>query len=437
MARSRITAMRVAAVAMAAGLVLTACGSGGSAPEAASSGPVTIEFWGWAPGYDKAVAAFNASHKDIKVKYNTIASGGKGGYAKMQAAVKAGNGPCLGQVGDESIPSFVTDGTLMDITEKASPQQDKFYPVAWSGVQVGGKVYGIPMDSSPIGMFYRTDLFKKYGIKPAKTWDEYAKQAATVHAADPHKYLATYTGNDVSWLIALAQQAGAKWFDTVGDSWKVDFNDSATAKVAAYWQHLLDGKLALSENGYEPTWFNHLQDGTIASYIGPVWFAPILKDNAATSSGKWAVAPVPSWDAANPAGGNMGGSATSVLTGCKHPEQAVAAATWISTEAAGLDPIVKAAGILPAAKSGVNSPMLVEGLPFYGGQQVYKVFGAEMPTIPSTWTWGPMNSQMNSNILDQLGKVQSGGPSILDALTSAEAKMHADMKAKGLSVATG
>ncbi|MFI1092609.1 hypothetical protein [Streptomyces sp. NPDC020917] len=41
--------------------------------------------------------------------------------------------------------------------------------MAWNGVQVGGKVYGIPMDSSPIGMSYRTDLFKTFGIQQAKT----------------------------------------------------------------------------------------------------------------------------------------------------------------------------------------------------------------------------------------------------------------------------
>ena len=90
---------RAAAVALALTGLLSACGGSGSgSKDSSSAGPVTLPFWGWANGQEAVVKAFNASHKDIQIKYDTVASGGKGGYAKMQAAVKAGNGPCLGQV---------------------------------------------------------------------------------------------------------------------------------------------------------------------------------------------------------------------------------------------------------------------------------------------------------------------------------------------------
>ncbi|MET9618165.1 sugar ABC transporter substrate-binding protein, partial [Kitasatospora indigofera] len=55
-------AFRTVTLAMAiASLAGTAaCGSGGASDQA--SGPVRIEFWGWAPGYEKSVELFNASH---------------------------------------------------------------------------------------------------------------------------------------------------------------------------------------------------------------------------------------------------------------------------------------------------------------------------------------------------------------------------------------
>ncbi len=36
-----------------------------------------------APGYEDAVNAFNAGHPDIKVTYQTVQPGAKGGYQKM------------------------------------------------------------------------------------------------------------------------------------------------------------------------------------------------------------------------------------------------------------------------------------------------------------------------------------------------------------------
>ncbi len=81
--RSAGVAAGVATILMAA-----ACGSGGGAATggdrpATSAGPVTVEWWGWAPGYDKVAEAWNASHPGIQVKYTQIEPGAKGGYQKM------------------------------------------------------------------------------------------------------------------------------------------------------------------------------------------------------------------------------------------------------------------------------------------------------------------------------------------------------------------
>ncbi|MFE3238414.1 ABC transporter substrate-binding protein, partial [Kitasatospora indigofera] len=61
------------AMAITSLAAVAACGSGGSAGSAdKAAGPVTIEFWGWAPGYEKSVELFNASHPGIKVTYSKI-----------------------------------------------------------------------------------------------------------------------------------------------------------------------------------------------------------------------------------------------------------------------------------------------------------------------------------------------------------------------------
>ena len=38
-------------------------------------------------------------------------------------------------------------------------------------------------------MFYRSDLFKKYGIAIPKTWADYAADAKKLHGAHPNVFL--------------------------------------------------------------------------------------------------------------------------------------------------------------------------------------------------------------------------------------------------------
>ncbi|WP_162795835.1 hypothetical protein [Nonomuraea lactucae] len=60
------------------------------APRRQAAAPVTIEWWGWAPGYDKVAEAWNAAQPNITVKFTQTESGAKGGYQKMLGAVMAG-----------------------------------------------------------------------------------------------------------------------------------------------------------------------------------------------------------------------------------------------------------------------------------------------------------------------------------------------------------
>ncbi|RSN19363.1 ABC transporter substrate-binding protein, partial [Amycolatopsis sp. WAC 01416] len=115
--------------AAVAGLALTgllsACGGSGDDASSGSSGTVTLPFWGWANGQEAVVKAFNASHKDVKLKYTKITD-----QLTMQKqltnAVKAGNAPCLVQNTAEYVTTWVSQGVLADITQYVEPSKDKF-----------------------------------------------------------------------------------------------------------------------------------------------------------------------------------------------------------------------------------------------------------------------------------------------------------------------
>lgn len=447
---SRITKVTVAGLAALSLGGLAACSSSGGTTSAADTAggstgsttgssrpagqPVSIDFWGWAPGYENSVKLFNASQHKIHVNYSKISPGSKGGYTKILNAVKAGNAPCLAQVGFETLPTFAVAGAVQDISSQTGSIKTDFPDWTWNQVEIGGKAFGIPVDIAPMAMFYRKDLFAKYGITaPPKTWAQYRADAVKIHKANPKAYIG-YFGNDAYNFAGLAWQAGAKWFGTANNSWQVHIDDPATKKVAAFWQGMLDDHLLDPVPSFDTALYKGMGNGTILSDVNAVWDAPLIASSVKETSGKWAVAPMPVWNASAPAYGNDGGSPNAVLKGCKNVGAAVQFATWFSTNKASVTNLIKKTGIYPAATAAQSNPALTQGDPFYGGQKIFDVFKAAVPKIDPKFVWGPVMTKTSTALGDGLGKAGTGGTTLSAVLASSQSQTVSEMKAQGLTV---
>jgi multiple sugar transport system substrate-binding protein len=431
--------LRAAGAVLAATTLVTlgACSSSSGKPSSQSPGSgnakVTVDFWGAAVGYDKSVALWNKSHPNIQIKYSQIPAGSAGGYAKMQNAVKAGNGPCLGQIGYDTMTTFIANGALEDVSKYADASKSEFVPWAWNMSAVGSQVFGIPVDIGPEMLFYRSDLFKKYGISPPATWDQFASDAQKLHAADSQAYLTT-SPQDAYDMGALTWQAGGTWFGTANNQWHVAIDSPATQKIAQYWQRLLSNHAVTSQPLLSTAWVKDLQGGHVLSLVGAVWLAPLIASNLPGLSGKWAVAPMPQWTAGANAAGNRGGSATAILKGCKYPQQATEFATWLSTNSASVTNLIKNTGIYPAAKSGQDLPAANQSSQYFGGQNIYQIAKTAAGNISTNWVWGPTMTQVQADFQDQLKKAGAGQGTIPQAVTTLQASTVAAMKNQGLDV---
>ena len=429
MKKSAAIRLAGAAGAIAHGIMGLAGCSGGSGTSSASA---AVTFWGWAPGYADAVKAFNASHKDVKVTYQEVQPGSKGGYQKMLNAVTAGNAPCLAQVGYETLPSFAAQGALEDVASTAKADEKDFQPAAWKSVTIGDAVYGAPVDTGPMGLFYNKQLFDSLGLSAPTTWAEYKADAEKIHASDPTKFISSpYLDYDYA---GLAWQTGAAWFGVDGDAWKVSLASDANLKIADYWQGLVSEGLISSAPMYAQAWYTGLGNGSIATVVGAVWQAGVIKGGAADGSGKWAVAPMPQWSAGDDQVGNAGGSATAVLKGCSDTKAAWEFAHWLSTDKTTFDTLVKKAGLYPAATGLADLPALTEGDAYFGGQKIFDVFAKAAPKVNPDWTWGPVMTKTAADLDDGLGKAWSGQGTIADALKTAQDKTIAELKKQGLKV---
>ena len=166
--------------------------------------------------------------------------------------------------------------------------------------------------------YYRADMFTQSASRCPTTWDEYAETARALHAADPTKYLGTFSANDPGWFAGLAQQAGAKWWAIDGDAWRSASTTSRTQKVADYWGGLVAEGAIDNQPMYTPEWNAGAQqrhaDRLARRRLGPGRARRATPPTPRASGGRAAAAV----DARASANGNWGGSSTAVTTQSKH-----------------------------------------------------------------------------------------------------------------------
>ncbi|MBA2948019.1 ABC transporter substrate-binding protein [Streptomyces himalayensis] len=433
--------------AAVAGLALTgllsACGgseSGDSDAEPKSAGPVTLDFWGWANGQEAVVKAFNASHKDVQLKYTKVTD-----QLTMQKqltnAVKAGNAPCLLQNTGEYVTSWVSQGALADITQYVESSKDKFNPGSWAVGQVQGKIYGVPTASAPAFTIYRTDIFKKYDLEPPKTWDDFIAAGKVLKKHDIK--ITNYAGEDPSTLEVLAMQAGAHWYSVDGDSWVVNFQDEGSLKAAKVIQEIIDNDLnsKLSFADYTAVQRNYDNAGTVTRQIS-TWQMSGMVQNFTKSFGEWALAPWPTYKGEapkTPAATNQSGNLTLVTEKCKNKEQAAEAALWMSTDPGAVKTMASpetGSGVMPAlADTSEYVPQAIpEKLLGKNYEPAQKVVTDSMNTITDDWTFGPNWTAMFTEMQDEWAKVVSKKQKVTDLLAHMQEWTVNDLKQRGISV---
>ena len=446
--RSRFT---LAGLATASALLAAACGSGGSSQSAgapnttagssgtgsAGSGPaVNLTFWSWVPNISAAVNLWNQSHPDIHVHLDETPGGGAGTYAKMFSALKAANAPDLGQVEYSVLPNFEHVGGLTDIASYVNSYKSDFLPWTWNQVTLGSAVYAVPQDIGPMGLYYRADLFQKYGLTVPTTWAAFLADAQKLHAADPGAYIASFSPADTGWFAGLEWQAGVDWFTTSGNSWVVNLAGSRSDQVANLWQQLISQHLVKVEPDFTSGWNKDFADGTLLTWPGAVWGETGFPTNAAATAGDWRVAPLPNWGP-TPSDGNYGGSTTVVFKDSKHPRQAAEFAAWLNTNPQSVNALLTKGGLYPADIQGQKEPADNSPVAFYGNQNIWKVFIQGAAQVNTNFRWGPIMSTTFTQLGDAFAKATAGSGTLSSALSATQSQTLSTMKQQGFSVKAG
>ena len=167
-----------AIAALGLGVVLTAaaCSSGGSSSNgggASSTNPVSMTFWTNAtpgPGLtfmQNAVKSFDAAHPGVTIKMQAIQNENYDG--KLQTALASNTTPDIFfQRGGGKMLAMVNANKVAPLTLTAADQAN-VSAAALAGETLNGKIYAIPLDQQPEGIYYSKTLFQQAGITATPT----------------------------------------------------------------------------------------------------------------------------------------------------------------------------------------------------------------------------------------------------------------------------
>jgi N,N'-diacetylchitobiose transport system substrate-binding protein len=310
----------VAAVLVGAALaVVASTASGGTT--ATNSITVWLQVDAQAPNWEPIVKAANAAfQKDhpgvaVNVQYQTWGNH----LQKFDAALAGGNAPDVIEMGNTEMTKYMAAGAFQDLSsERASiPNSSSWLEGLAASGRYGGKLYGVPYYAGSRVVTYRTDLFKKAGIKVPTSLAEFTAAARKLgqQSGDQKGFSPIYiAGTD--WYVAMSFVAdyGGKIATQVSGKWKGTLaSPKAIAGLTAYKNFFQAvSRASKTTDETRPNPYDVYAQGQAGSMIGPGWFSCCVGDKY---KGLTAQFVMPSKNKGEPMPGFLGGSDLAVPIG--------------------------------------------------------------------------------------------------------------------------
>jgi lactose/L-arabinose transport system substrate-binding protein len=365
-------------------------------------GLVEINVWGWGI-YPEAWPAilddFNEKYPNIKVNIEMIGWGDM--VPKLMAAMTSGQGgPDLATIElGSDVLSFAKRGGLKDLTEYMSPVIDQYTESSTAGAYYNNKLYAVPSDIGPYGMFYRTDIFKEAGIDPEsiKTWSDFIKAGKKITRdtngdGEIDQFMLTWPKehyNIGNWYFGpMLEQIGGNIFDDNGNVVldKLDLN----YKVVETMKEITNANIGLNMNPFTAEWNVAIKSDKIATILAGSWFMGNLPGIAPEEAGKWRLAPAPAFTPGIE--GMMGRTGFVMPKNAKHPEAAIKFAKFVTSE--GMKTLAVKSGLIPAYKPIYKEKSLAEyKFEYYDNQKMFKTIGEISENELGTFNFTPYSTQ--------------------------------------------
>jgi cellobiose transport system substrate-binding protein len=387
------------AIALAAAVGLTACGSsddsGGS-----DSGKIELSIGTFTEfGYEDLIPEYEKLHSNIKITHHKTGQGGPY-HQQLLTKLAAGNGLEDVVAIEEGHISDVIDKTqLFNDLADIGPKDVK--PDRWidwkyqAGVAKDGAWIGYGTDIGPLAMCYRKDLLE------------------AAHMATDDASVKGYFASWDSYFAAgdqYTKATGKPWFDSASQVFNAMQNQLDEGYISK------DDKLAIESNkdikrnwdkvtaavkggqsaklvAFSPDWNAAFKQSGFVTKTCPSWMLGVVKEQAGPeNAGKWAVT-----DAFPGGGGNWGGSYLAVPKQSKHPKEAAAFAAWLTAPEQQIKAFAKT-GNFPSQVEALDSPELLGTTnDYFGGVKTGQLFATMAQKVGKAQYKGPGDGKIQEN----------------------------------------
>ncbi|GAA2755695.1 extracellular solute-binding protein [Actinopolymorpha rutila] len=416
----------VAATAGVVGAGTLTAGCGLNRDGALGDGTGEITVWTW-PDNDRmflqTIPSFERRYPRIRVRVQ----GFSGTFnSKLLGALVSGTGPDVAMVEITNVSNFKSKPGFVDLSRKpfgAAAMAGKYADFSWKYVadDRSGRIFALPKNTGPGGMFYRRDLFKTAGL-PTEPADVHAAMRDWPTFVSAGRKLAVkgqrWLLDDPGQLVAvLRNQAGVSYFDASGTP-QLDSDIVANAlefAVGLQKDGLLAPDMSSQERGAA------INEGAIATFFSGNWFGGLLKAQyAPKSAGKWGVALAPATDGVSAF--NYGGDFIGVLQASTNQLAAWEFVKWVTQ-----DPVSLAAmygrDLYPAWKPAWKSDWINKPDPYYANENVNTVFSEVSATMRPPVT-NPNDALASTALSNAVTDVVHGVRTVRAALRKAQADLE-------------
>lgn len=187
------------------------------------------------------VAMFEKEHPDIDVKY-TIYDHEAYKTALRNWLVTSPPDVIYWYAGNR-MKQFVDAGLFEDVSDvwRANNLED-LMPAASASMTLNGKKWGVPYTYYNWGIYYRKDIFDKYGIKTPKSWEDFLAACATLkkNGVTPITIGTKYLWTTAGWFDYLNMRVNGYDFHIDLMDGKIPYTDPRVRDTFNYWNQLVE-----------------------------------------------------------------------------------------------------------------------------------------------------------------------------------------------------
>jgi N,N'-diacetylchitobiose transport system substrate-binding protein len=391
------------------GVILAALAATASGAPTAQSATLTVwlqvdaQATNWEPIVKAANAQFQKDHPGVTVNVQYQTWGNH--LQKLDASLAGGNAPDVIEMGNTEMTKYMAAGAFQDLSaDKASiPNSGTWLAGLAASGRYGGKLYGVPYYAGSRVVTYRSDLFKKAGLKVPSSLAQFTAAAKKLGASDTDKAFSPVyiAGTDWYFAMSFVYDFGGKIATQVSGKWKGLLSSPRSIQGLTAYKNFYAAASRASKTTDEthPNPYDVYAQGKAASMVGPGWFSCCVGD-ANKSLTKQFVMPSHTPGKAMP--GFLGGSDLAVPVGA----QKSLAVDWIKA--------YTSTQSMTALRGIGNIPNTTSLL----GNSVTEKAAAQSWFVPTAKNW--VNVE-NGNILrNMLAQILTGKLTIQQAAASAD-----------------